>query len=89
MGQLCYNRKMNIRAYQRIIHKDQDSCFGVSFPNFPGCFSAGDTLEEAHAMADEALAFHIEGMIEDGEVIPEPPNPPAPTIVIYSLTPQT
>jgi len=58
--------------YVALIHKEIDSDFGVSFPDFPGCITAGSTLEEARAMAEEALSFHIEGMIEDGEAIPSP-----------------
>ena len=58
--------------YVALIHKEVDTDFGVSFPDFPGCITAGSTLEEARAMAEEALAFHIEGMIEDGEAIPAP-----------------
>ncbi|MBY9039571.1 type II toxin-antitoxin system HicB family antitoxin, partial [Pseudomonas fluorescens] len=53
-------------------HKDPDSDFGVSFPDLPGCVTAGTTLDEARDMAEEALAFHLEGMAEDGEAIPEP-----------------
>src|SRR5580700_4482931 len=60
---------MNYIAY---LHKERDSDFGVSFPDFPGCVTAGKTLEEARRMAAEALALHIEGMIEDGEPIPSP-----------------
>jgi predicted RNase H-like HicB family nuclease len=58
--------------YIALIHKDADSDYGVSFPDFPGCVSAGATLDEARAGAEEALALHIEGMMEDGEPIPEP-----------------
>lgn len=58
--------------YIGLIHKDADSDYGVSFPDFPGCVSAGATLDEARAGAEEALALHIEGMIKDGEAIPEP-----------------
>jgi predicted RNase H-like HicB family nuclease len=58
--------------YIALIHKDPDSDYGVSFPDFPGLATAGRTLEEARAMAEEALTFHIEGMIEDGEAIPRP-----------------
>jgi predicted RNase H-like HicB family nuclease len=54
-----------------LIHKDADSDFGVSFPDFPGVVTAGSSLDEARRMAEEALAFHVEGMIEDGEAIPE------------------
>jgi predicted RNase H-like HicB family nuclease len=60
--------------YIAYLHKERDSDFGVSFPDFPGCVTAGRTLEEARQMAAEALALHIEGMIEDGEVMPEPSN---------------
>jgi predicted RNase H-like HicB family nuclease len=60
---------MDFIAY---LHKDRDSDFGVSFPDFPGCVTAGKTLEEAHRMAAEALALHIAGMVEDGDPIPEP-----------------
>jgi predicted RNase H-like HicB family nuclease len=56
--------------YIALIHKDPDSDYGVSFPDFPGLATAGRTLDEARAMAEEALAFHLEGMIEDGQVIP-------------------
>ena len=41
--------------YVAIIHKDHDSDFGVSFPDFPGCITAGLTLDEAKGMALEAL----------------------------------
>ena len=63
------NRSMEYIAY---LHKDRKSDFGVSFPDFPGCVTAGKTLDEARRMAEEALALHIDGMAEDGEPIPEP-----------------
>jgi len=58
--------------YIAILHKDPTSDYGVSFPDFPGCITAGSTLEEAKNMAIEALSFHIEGMLEDKETIPAP-----------------
>jgi predicted RNase H-like HicB family nuclease len=58
--------------YIAYLHKDRDSDFGVSFPDFPGCITADKTLEEAHRMAAEALALHIAGMVEDGDAIPKP-----------------
>jgi predicted RNase H-like HicB family nuclease len=58
--------------YIALIHKDADSDYSVSFPDFPGCITAGSTLDEARAMAAEALAFHIDGMREDGQEIPNP-----------------
>jgi predicted RNase H-like HicB family nuclease len=58
--------------YVALVHKDADSDFGVSFPDFPGCITAGRTIDEALEMAQEALALHLKGMVEDGEVIPAP-----------------
>jgi predicted RNase H-like HicB family nuclease len=61
-----------MRSYIGLIHKDTDSDFGVSFPDFPGVVTAGSTLDEARAMAEEALAFHVEGLAQDDAIIPEP-----------------
>ena len=58
--------------YIALIHKEADSDFGVSFPDFPGCITAGSSLQEAMDMAAEALAGHIEAMIEEGQEIPPP-----------------
>lgn len=41
-------------------------------PDVAGCFSAGDTLEEAIEMAREAIEYHLEGVMLDGEAIPIP-----------------
>ena len=57
-------------SYIGLIRKDTDSDFGVDFPDFPGCISAGTTLDEARRMAQEALELHVGGMIEDGEALP-------------------
>jgi predicted RNase H-like HicB family nuclease len=58
--------------YIAYLHKDSKSDFGVSFPDFPGCITAGKSLDEARRKAPEALAFHIAGMMADGEKIPRP-----------------
>ena len=63
---------MMTASYVGLLRKDPDSDFGVSFPDFPGCVTAGRDLDEARRMAAEALALHIEGMIEDGEAVPAP-----------------
>jgi predicted RNase H-like HicB family nuclease len=39
---------------------------------FPGVVTAGTSLDDARAVAEEALAFHIEGLVADGEAIPHP-----------------
>jgi predicted RNase H-like HicB family nuclease len=59
-------------TYIALLRKDPDSDFGVDFPDFPGCITAGSTLEETRHMAAEALEFHIEGMMEEGLPIPPP-----------------
>lgn len=58
--------------YPSLIHKDEGTNYGVSFPDFPGCVTAGATLEEAYQLAEEALQFHIEGMLEEGLDLPNP-----------------
>ena len=58
--------------YIAFIHGDADPGYGISFPDFPGCVSDGATIDEAVDRGIEALAFHVEGMIQDGEEIPEP-----------------
>jgi predicted RNase H-like HicB family nuclease len=60
-----------MRNYIGLIHKEADSEFGVSFPDFPGVVTAGKSLDDVRAMAEEALAFHVEGMVADGEAVPE------------------
>jgi predicted RNase H-like HicB family nuclease len=58
--------------YIAVVHKDPESDFGISFPDFPGCVTAGSTIDVAKDMAHDALALHIKGMLADGERIPEP-----------------
>ncbi len=59
-------------SYIALIHKDADSDYGVSFPDLPGCVTAGTDLDDARAMAAEALALHLAGLAEDGEAVPAP-----------------
>ena len=46
--------------------------YSAYLPDLPGCIAAGDTLEETSRLIHEAAAFHVEGMAEHGEDIPEP-----------------
>ena len=46
--------------------------FGVVVPDLPGCFSAGDTIDEALDNAKEAIALWLETVIDDGGLVPEP-----------------
>ncbi len=59
------------KTYIALLHKDADSVFTVTFPDLPGCLTAGDSLEEARANAAEALALHLDGLAEEG--LPAPP----------------
>jgi predicted RNase H-like HicB family nuclease len=58
--------------YPVVIHKDPDSDYGVTVPDLPGCFSAGDTIDDALVQVVEAIECHIEGMMMDEEPIPPP-----------------
>ena len=58
--------------YPVIIHKDPDSDYGVTVPDLPGCFTAGDTVDDAITQAVEAIECHIEGLVLDSETIPTP-----------------
>ena len=58
--------------YVAFLHDDDEPGFGISFPDFPGCVSDGDTLDDAICRGAEALAFHVEGMMADGEPLPRP-----------------
>ncbi|WP_319405591.1 type II toxin-antitoxin system HicB family antitoxin [uncultured Desulfosarcina sp.] len=58
--------------YIAIVHKEDKTDFGISFPDFPGCVTAGQTVDEAKHLAQEALALHSKGIIEDGEQLPSP-----------------
>lgn len=50
----------------------EDDGISIEFPDLPGCFSCGDTTEEAVGMAKEALGLHIYGMEDDNDNIPNP-----------------
>ena len=64
---------MNAMAsYIALVHKNEGTSYGVSFPDVPGCVSAGDTFEQAVANAAEALAGHLALMKADGDPIPAP-----------------
>ena len=52
-----------------LVH-EEGGAYGISFPDFPGCVSGGITLEEAIDRGRAALAFHVEGMVEDGDPLP-------------------
>lgn len=54
-----------------VLHKDAGSDYGVTVPDLPGCFSAGATVTEALENLTEALALHYEGLVADGQPLPQ------------------
>ena len=57
--------------YAVIIEKGTNS-YGAYVPDLPGCVAVGETIEEVKILIQEAIEFHLEGMVEDGETIPQP-----------------
>lgn len=53
-----------------VMHKNKSSDYGVTVPDLPGCFSAGGSVEDALAMAKEAIEVYLEQLIEDGKPVP-------------------
>ncbi len=58
--------------YVAFIHQDEAPGYGISFPDFPGCVSHGDSIENAIRLGREALGFHAEGLLADGMALPAP-----------------
>lgn len=58
--------------YIALLRKEQTSDYGVEFPDFPGCITAGITIDEAREMASEALGAHVQLLLEENETLPEP-----------------
>lgn len=61
---------MTAYVYPAIVEGDEGSGYSIYFPDLPGCTSGGATQTEAALNAAEGLAFHIEGMLRDGEILP-------------------
>ncbi len=59
-------------SYIAVVHKDPSSDYGVSFPDFPGCITAGDSIDNVKDLSVEVLSGHIKIMKEFGEKIPTP-----------------
>ena len=57
--------------YAIVIEKGETS-YGAYVPDLPGCVAAADTREEVVRLIREAIEFHLEGLREDGDPIPEP-----------------
>jgi len=55
-----------------VILEEGESSFGAYVPDLPGCIAVSETREEVLQLIQEAIEFHIEGLREDGQLIPVP-----------------
>ena len=63
---------MTEHRYTILLHPDEEQGgYTVTVPSLPGCITEGDTIEEAIAMAKEAIQLYIESLVADGEPVPE------------------
>jgi predicted RNase H-like HicB family nuclease len=65
-------KEMRMRYPVAIEPGTDTTAFGVVFPDLPGCFSAGDTLDEAMQAAEEAVAAWLDATLDAGEPVPAP-----------------
>jgi predicted RNase H-like HicB family nuclease len=59
-------------AYIALVRKVPETAYGIDFPDFPGCISGGDTLDECLASGREALQVHVQFMLDEGMDVPAP-----------------
>ena len=57
--------------YAIVIEKGEGN-YGAYVPDLPGCVATGDTIEEVEREIQEAIEFHLQGMREDGDPVPQP-----------------
>lgn len=57
--------------YAVIVEKGESS-FGAYAPDLPGCAAVAETIEEVLRLIQEAIEFHLEGLVKDGQPLPEP-----------------
>jgi antitoxin HicB len=62
---------MKQRTYRILLTPEDEGGFSVSVPALPGCFTQGETIEEAIEMAKEAISLYVESLEEDGEPVPD------------------
>jgi predicted RNase H-like HicB family nuclease len=62
---------MKPTKYAVIIERG-DASFGAYVPDLPGCIAVAKTKEEVERLIAEAIAFHIEGLLENGDPVPAP-----------------
>ena len=63
------------KRYLILVEGGPPSNYSAWSPDLPGCAATGDTLEEAEREMRAAIAFHLEGLAQDGDPLPEPSGP--------------
>jgi predicted RNase H-like HicB family nuclease len=58
-------------SYRILLRKEPEGGYTVTVPSLPGCVTYGDTIEQAIAMAKEAIELYIESLKEHGEEVPK------------------
>ncbi|MCI8363424.1 MAG: type II toxin-antitoxin system HicB family antitoxin [Eubacterium sp.] len=66
---------MNKLFYPALFHTAEEGGFWITFPDFPECFTQGDTMEEAYDMAVAALGLCITDLLKEKSPLPEPSAP--------------
>ncbi|MCP9489546.1 MAG: type II toxin-antitoxin system HicB family antitoxin [Solirubrobacteraceae bacterium MAG38_C4-C5] len=61
--------------YTTLLERASDGGWGAWSPDLPGCVALGDSFNDGVAEMRQAISFHLEGLAEDGEAIPEPSRP--------------
>ena len=65
-------RVASVSTYVIIVERGEAGSHGAWCPDLPGCVAAADDQDECVLLMREAIEFHLEGMRENGETIPEP-----------------
>jgi predicted RNase H-like HicB family nuclease len=55
-----------------VVIERSETGFGAYVPDLPGCVAVGESLAETEQLIREAIEFHVEGLRDDGLVVPEP-----------------
>ena len=57
--------------YTVVVHSSEEGGYWVDVPSLPGCFSQGETIDEAMNNAREAIELHIQGLKDEGQEVPK------------------
>jgi len=73
---------MSNYQYTIILHPDpEEGGYTVTVPALPGCVTQGETIEEAIAMAKDAIRLYVEALIAEGESVPQEREHPQAIII--------